>query len=101
MIRRGESPAQLRAAAPALAKVRGHEFSYTLQLPPNWTTKTGADVIKHTSEERIQLHSKLLAGDDVTLFTQGGCHVFALALHDRFKYPVHYIPGQPGISHIT
>jgi hypothetical protein len=38
----------------------------------------------------------------VTLFTQGGCHVFALALLERFSYPVHYIPGHggKGVSHI-
>src|SRR5208282_6062896 len=59
-------------------------------------------MITHTIEERIQLHKKVLDSDDVRLFTQGGCHIFALALHDRFNYPIHYIPGHSGkgVSHI-
>jgi hypothetical protein len=61
-----------------------------------------APVTEHTLEERVELHRRLLKSDDVTLFTQGGCHVFALALHERFNYPVHYIPGTAGngVSHI-
>jgi len=57
---------------------------------------------EHTPEERTHLHEELLKSDDVRLFTGGGCHVFALALHDRFNYPVHYIPGHggKGVSHI-
>ncbi len=57
---------------------------------------------KHTLEERVERHRRLLNSDDVTLFTQGGCHVFALALHERFNYPVHYIPGTAGkgVSHV-
>jgi len=57
-------------------------------------------VSKHSLEERIELHRTLLNSDDVKLFTQGGCHVFALALHERFKYPIHCIRGAFGISHI-
>jgi len=58
--------------------------------------------MKHSLEERIQLHKDLLTLDDVRLFTQGGCHVFALALHDRFTYPIRMIPGHcnKGITHI-
>ena len=57
---------------------------------------------EHTPEERTRLHEELLKSDDVRLFTGGGCHVFALALHERFSYPVHYIPGLggKGVSHI-
>jgi len=58
-------------------------------------------MIEHTLDERIRLHKGLLDSDDVGLFTRGGCHIFALALHDRFKYP-HCIPGHSGkaVSHI-
>jgi hypothetical protein len=57
---------------------------------------------KHSLEERVERHRQLLSLDDIKLFTEGGCHVFALALHERFKYPIHYIPGTvgKGISHI-
>jgi hypothetical protein len=35
----------------------------------------------------------LLAGEDIPLFTDGGCHIFAAALHRRFKYPIILVPG--------
>jgi hypothetical protein len=55
----------------------------------------------HSKEQRAKRLQALLSSDDVALFTNGGCHVFALTLHDRFKYPIHYIPGHTkGISHI-
>src|SRR5438093_4273101 len=59
--------------------------------------------MKHSLEERIQLHKDLLASDDdIRLFTQGGCHVFALALHERFNYAIRLIPGRcaDSIAHI-
>jgi len=57
---------------------------------------------EHSLEERIERHKSLLNSDDVTLFTKGGCHIFAQALHERFNYPIHYIPGfgGKGIVHI-
>jgi hypothetical protein len=59
-------------------------------------------MIEHTLEERIQLHQGLLDSDDIGLFTRGGCHIFALAIHERFNYPIHCIPGNSGkgVSHI-
>jgi hypothetical protein len=56
----------------------------------------------HSKEEHEALHRALLAGDDVKLFTQGGCAIFATALHHEFKYPIHYVPGHGGhsISHV-
>jgi hypothetical protein len=58
--------------------------------------------MKHSLEEQIQLHNKLLTLDDVCLFTKGGCHVFALALYERFGYPIRVILGHSndGIAHI-
>lgn len=58
--------------------------------------------MKHSREEQIQRHKDLLASDDVCLFTNGGCHVFALALHERFNYPICVISGysNKGIAHI-
>lgn len=59
--------------------------------------------MKHSLQERIRLHKELLASnDDVHLFRHGGCHVFALALHERFNYPLRVIPGHDnnGIAHI-
>src|SRR5437016_6065552 len=32
--------------------------------------------------------AKMLDEDDVTLFLHGACHVFVLALHQRFGYPM-------------
>lgn len=59
--------------------------------------------MKHSLQDRIRLHKGLLASnDDVHLFRKGGCHVFALALHERFNYPLRVIPGHDnnGIAHI-
>src|SRR5271157_5259288 len=33
-------------------------------------------------------YKKLLQASDEHLFLNGGCHVFALALHERFRYPL-------------
>ncbi len=59
-------------------------------------------MIERSVEQRIALHKGLLDSDDIGLFTRGACHVFALALHDRFRYPIHCIPGHSGkgVSHI-
>jgi hypothetical protein len=59
-------------------------------------------MIEHTLEERIEHHKGILGSNDVDLFTNGGCHIFALALHDRFHYPIHCIPGHSGkgVSHV-
>ena len=53
-------------------------------------------IIEQSVEEGIKLHKGLLDLDDIGLFTRGGCHVFALALHERFNYPIHCIPGHSG-----
>lgn len=55
--------------------------------------------IVHSKEDREARHRRLLAGDDdVVLFTQGGCAVFALVLHQEFGYRIRYIPGHGGVS---
>jgi hypothetical protein len=36
--------------------------------------------------------------DDVALFTEGGCSIFALALHEQFRYNLAWIPGHPDSS---
>lgn len=62
-----------------------------------------AGEMRRSKEGLIQKHRSLLhASDDVVLFTQGGCGVFALALHDVFGYPIHIIPGHggEGIAHL-
>lgn len=51
-------------------------------------------VMKYSLQKRIVQHEELLTFDDVGLFTKGGCHVFALALHEKFGYPIRVIPGQ-------
>jgi hypothetical protein len=46
-------------------------------------------------------YNSLLAGPDIELFSWGGCHIFARALHDRFSYPIILVPGDDnGVSHI-
>ena len=58
--------------------------------------------MNYSLQERIQHHKGLLESDDVHLFCNGGCHVFALALHERFNYPIHLIPGHSNnrVAHI-
>ncbi len=58
--------------------------------------------MNHCLQDRIRLHKELLACDDVHLFTKGACHIFALALHERFKYPIRLIPGHVSnkVAHI-
>jgi hypothetical protein len=56
-------------------------------------------MIVHSKEDREAKHRGLLAGDDdVVLFTQGGCAVFAVVLQRVFDYPIRYIPGHDGVS---
>jgi len=46
---------------------------------------------------------RLLQMDEGTLFTHGGCHVFALALRKRFQYPLVgvRVQGKGGCPHIA
>ena len=43
-----------------------------------------------------------LSGSPVKLFTEGACHVFAVALHRHFDYPLSFFrkDTQGGISHV-
>ena len=50
-------------------------------------------------------YANLLKEDDVTLFRSGACHVFTLALHERFGYPMSLIrdfrvPHQKNATHV-
>ncbi len=58
----------------------------------------------HLSKEEQISHHKALLDDpnDIKLFTNGGCGVFALTLHLKFDYKVRYIPGhdEGRISHV-
>jgi hypothetical protein len=51
-----------------------------------------------------QRYETLLQGSDEILFLQGGCHVFALALHDRFDYVLicvkHVNPASRCVPHV-
>ena len=57
-----------------------------------------------TKEEEDYLQHRfgsLLNGPDVELFSHGGCHIFAAALHKRFGYPLFIVPGDgKGVSHV-
>ena len=45
--------------------------------------------------------SRLLALSNEVLFNHGGCHVFALALSDRFGYPLLLVTGtSPSYYHL-
>ena len=59
--------------------------------------------MERSKEEKEAHHRALLKDDDdVRLFTNGGCGVFAKAIHEAFGYPLHYIPGHDSqrISHV-
>jgi hypothetical protein len=51
---------------------------------------------RRSNAEQAACFRRLLEGDDdIALFSEGGCWVFALALHDRFRYDLAWIPGHP------
>lgn len=53
---------------------------------------------QHTKAEYEALYRDLLTRDDVHLFTQGGCAIFAITLHETFGFPIRWIPGHDGVS---
>jgi len=47
------------------------------------------------------LQERLLGDSDQNLFGHGGCHVFALALHRRYGYPLEFREDENGkVSHV-
>jgi hypothetical protein len=49
-----------------------------------------------------QRYQELLRSSDEDLFLQGACHVFALALHERFEYVLVWVTASPskGVAHV-
>lgn len=45
------------------------------------------------AEQDARFRGLLDGDDDIALFSEGGCAIFALALHEQFQYDLAWIPG--------